>query len=242
MGLAHRGDAKLKRLLIIMATLVLVISIHAPAFAKTHETEPVARFESGFQMEGRMGHLEYDDDGQTAGYSFGALGGSIIGNYIESTLIGDVGITGSLGMAVAGRSTLNGSSFVSTGWLQKARCYDYCARAGLRYGFTVEEISLYAETHVSWDSVVFQEGYTQTWERLSFHTFGVGAGAGISRFFEYGPAAGLNMTLSFSYDIGLKSFTASRSRANWETSAATTKDIKAQSGIMKVSLGITADL
>ncbi len=221
-----------------MATLVLVITLHVPAFASETET----RSEFGFQMEGRTAHLEYDNDGQTAGYSFRALGGSIIGNYIESTLIGDVGITGSLGMAVAGRSTLNGSSFVSTGWLEKAKCYDYCSRAGLRYGFTVKAISLFAEAHVSWDSVVFQEGYTQKWERLSFHTFGAGAGAGISRYFEYGPAAGLTMTLSFSYDIGLSSFTASRTRANWETSAATTNDIKAQSGIMKVSLGITTDL
>ncbi len=218
-----------KRLLIILAALALVISTQAPAFAE-------ASF--GFRMDGGMGHLEYEDGGETAGYSFKAIGGSITGSSVEHTLLGDVGIAGSLGVSVAGRRTLNGQPFVSSGWLNRSNCYDYSASLGLRYGFTVRDFSLYAEAHVCWDSVVFQQGYTQTWERLSFHTLGCGAGMGITRTFH----RDMRMTLSVSYDIGIKTFTAYRTRANWDTSPAEVNAIEARSGMLKAALGFTVDV
>lgn len=193
-------------------------------------------------MEGKKGHLEYVSGSEAKGYDFVAVGGSLVGSYVAHTIIGDVGITGALGVAPAGPRTLDGESFDSWGFFRRDRCYNYSSSLGARYGFTVNEISIYAETHVSWDSVAFQRGSTQEWERFSFHTLGVGFGGGISKEFSSGRMNGMTIYLSGSYEIGLKSFTVARTRSDWETSAAVTNDIDAQSNMIKVSFGVTATM
>ncbi len=219
----------MKKTIIFVIALLLVSFTCSVAFADAFTSD----FQAGFRVEGKMGHLEYDE---TKGYSFKVLGGSLVGSYVVNTFLGDLGVTGTLGVAVAGDSTLDGESFNHGGWFTRSNCYDYSSRLGLRYGFSFDDISLYAEAHAAWDSVVFQEGSTQEWERLSFHTLGLGFGGGISKYIN----EGLTISLSAFYDMGIKSFTAARTRSNWDTSDAVTKDIDATSGMINIAFGVTA--
>ena len=187
----------------------------------------------GFSMYGKSRTLTYEDNGSTLGYDIKTIGGGLVFGLSDS--ISGFGFDGLIGVSSA-YSRHCGSLF------SRASIYDYEARLACTWEWRIKEFSIEADVHASWDSVAFQHGFVQEWERLSYHTFGWGWNIGISHTFASGRAEGMRLGLGFGRDYGIWSFTASRSRSHWVTSEAETEPIDASVGELRVALSVTMDL
>lgn len=196
----------------------------------------------GFSMYGKSRTLTYEEDGKILGYSIKAMGGGLVFGLSER--ISGFGFEGLVGVSYASPrwSTLNGEDFHGESWFSRASVYDYEARLAYTWEWRIKEFGIGADVHVSWDSVAFQHGSVQEWERLSFHTLGWGWNVGISHTFASGKADGMRLGLSLGQNYGIRSFTAARSRSHWNTSRAETEPIDASVGELRASLSVTVDL
>ena len=145
----------------------------------------------------------------------------------------ELGLFAQIGVSVAGRKNLVGYNDYFSSVKGRMDVYDYNAALGLKWEHPLEKIGLYADIHLSWDSVAFQKGSVQEWKRLSFHVFGMGFAAGL----ELPISGSVDLFMECSYDIGFISFTAERERTRWKTSGTTVERINSSSSVAKVLIG-----
>ena len=211
--------------------VVLVLAVMAVSMVSALE------YNGGFLVQGVKRNLAVD--GGESGYDIMAIGGQIVFG-IDDPATG-IGMISNLGVAGAWKKSLNGKAFSSEPDAPRANVYDYNAALGVKWEHFFNGFGLYADVHLSWVSVAFQKGTEQEWERLSFHTLGLGWTAGASFAFDSSSISGrTRLLIGLSGDYGLLSFTAKRSRAHWDTSSAVYEKIDASSSAYKVIVGVLA--
>lgn len=187
----------------------------------------------GFKAYGSARALESED---VKGYSIRTIGGALLFGYTEKD--SGLGFEGSLGVSTAAPQWRSSCCW----WGTMETVYDYSIRAGLCWEHWFRDFGLHADVHASWDSVAFQRGTGQEWDRFSFHTLGIGCGIDVSFNLAPGSSSNTSICIGASRDWGLLTLTAARSRHDWHTSSAEVEKIDAGVRDWRISVGVLADM
>ena len=189
---------------------------------------------SGFKVYGSVRTLESGE--APKGYSVRTIGGALEFGRTEKET--GLGFEMSLGVSTAPARWRSSCWW----WGTRETLYDYSIRAGLCWERRFGRFGLHVDVHASWDSVAFQKGTIQEWDRFSFHTLGIGCGFDVSVNLSPGGSADTSIYIGVSRDRGLFSMTAARSRHDWDTSSAEVKRIEASVRDWRISVGVLADM
>ena len=207
----------MKRFILTIAVLAMIITPLA-----------AADISAGAGVEGIWAQLSYDGD---RGYDAKAIGG-VFGLRVSNDMGLDLGLN--VGVAAAMKPRLNGQEWASLLFGTK-RCEVFHADIKVLYHMPTE-FGAYAGAQAFWRNAVFTEGgRLNDWKRLSIHSLGVGAEAGLllrrnSTMFSLG----------LRYDKPLKSWVVYSEREDWETKTHERYSIDATGRTLSLVFGVTA--